>query len=219
MQHYVENEAARRGKALAVDETGDEHDALVEPALVGMRIRGLRQGKGLTLSDVAQRAGLSVGMLSQIERDLANPSLRTLTRIRMALEVPLSALFAEEQTTAPSDPAFVRRLGRRPRLDLGPDLVVKELLSSALALNMQFMVLGIPPGGGSGDSVLMYPAEKAGLVLEGRFWLRVGEEVAILEAGDSFQFNSVLPHRFWNESEATAQVLWIIGQTLPERHL
>lgn len=207
-------------EALRVEATEDDFDALVEPALVGARIRGLRQGKGLTLSELAQRSGISVGMLSQIERDLANPSLRTLTRIRMALEVPLSALFAEERAPASlGDPDFVRRGGRRPRLDLGPDLVVKELLSSAVAVNMQFMVLGIPPGGGSGNSVLMYPAEKAGLVLRGRFWLRVGEQVAILEEGDSFQFDSALPHRFWNESDQPAQVLWIIGQTLPERHL
>ncbi|MGE0717757.1 MAG: cupin domain-containing protein [Alphaproteobacteria bacterium] len=201
---------------------GGVEDALVadDQSQVGARIRRLRQGRGLTLAELAQRAGLSVGMLSQIERDLANPSLRTLTRIRMALDVPLSALFAEEQpATAAGDPEFVRRAQRRPRLDLGPELLVKELLSSAAAKNMQFMVLGIPPGGGSGDSLLMYPAEKAGLVLEGRFTLRVGEEEAVLDEGDSFQFDSALPHRFSNEGHRPARVLWIIGQTLPERHL
>jgi transcriptional regulator with XRE-family HTH domain len=206
--------------SLSVEAMEEDSEVLVDPALVGARIRKLRHGKGLTLSDLAQRSGISVGMLSQIERDLANPSLRTLTRVRMALQVPLSALFAEEREEAtPGDPEFVRRGTRRPRLDLGPQLVVKELLSSSLAMNLQFMVLGIPPGGGSGDSVLMYPAEKAGLVLQGRFWLRVGEEQAILDEGDSFQFNSALPHRFWNESDRPAQVLWIIGQTLPDRHL
>ncbi|MCC7271089.1 MAG: cupin domain-containing protein [Alphaproteobacteria bacterium] len=206
--------------ASATTEEADGGLADGDGPLVGARIRRLRQENGLTLSELAQRSGISVGMLSQIERDLANPSLRTLTRIRMALAVPLSALFAEDEPpSSAGDPEFVRRAARRPRLDLGPELVVKELLSSAAAVNMQFMVLNIPPGGGSGESVLMYPAEKAGLVLEGRFSLRVGEQEATLEEGDSFQFDSALPHRFWNESDRPVRVLWIIGQTLPERHL
>lgn len=185
---------------------------------VGGKIRQLRMKQKLSLADLAERSGVSAGLLSQIERDLANPSLKTLTRIRHALGVPLSALF-DEGPSLESDPAFIRRKVGRPKFDLGPECMIKELLSSSVAQNLQFMILHIPPGGSSGSQPLSYSSEKAGIVLEGEFTLQVDESEVRLEAGDSFQFDGIRPHYFRNHSADVARVLLIIGQTLPERHL
>lgn len=196
----------------------DEESSASETG-VGVRIRELRLARKLSLQDLATASGVSVGMLSQIERGMANPSLRTLTRIRMALNVTLSALFSDSPGEREPGIDFVRRASSRPRLDLGPGYVRKELLSSAIARNLQFMILNIPPGGGSGSSPMAYPAEKGGLVLEGEFRLSVAGYEAVLREGDSFQFDSALPHHFRNTGAVKARVLWIIGQTLPERQL
>jgi transcriptional regulator with XRE-family HTH domain len=184
---------------------------------VGATIRRLRQERGLSLAELATQAGVSTGALSEIERDVANPSLRILTKIRLALDVPLSTLF-DEAGGAQGDPDFVRRASRRPKLDLGAQYVVKELLSSSIARNMQFMILHVPPGGGSGDDALSYPADKGGLMIEGCIVLTVGGVDVQLNVGDSFQFDSSTPHSFRNMSDSTAQVLWIVAQTRPERH-
>lgn len=197
---------------------GREADDDIEPPRVGRVIRRLRQEQKLSLAELALQSGVAVGSLSEIERDIANPSLRTLTRIRMVLGVPLSALF-EDAPMIGGDPDFIRRATRRPRLDLGPRYVVKELLSSSVAQNMQFMILNIMPGGGSGEDTLQYPAEKGGMVLEGKLALVVDDVKVTVETGDSFQFDSQLPHSFRNETQELARVLWIIGQTKPSRHL
>lgn len=214
--------AAAEANALGLPE--DETDPAAERRRdipdappVGAMIRSLRMRQKLSLAELAELSGVSVGLLSQVERDMTNPSLRTLTRIRHALRVPLSALFAE--TSTHSDPDFIRRRVGRPRFDLGPTLMTKELLSSSQAQNLQVMILHIPPGGSSGDQPLAYPSEKAGMVLEGEFVLRVDEVEAALETGDSFQFDGVRPHSFRNAGAAMARVLLVISQVLPERHL
>src|SRR5690625_1694119 len=80
----------------------------------GPQIRHLRQKKGLTLSRLAQMADVSAGMLSQVERSLANPSIRVLEQIRMALGVPLTALLDAPPQDNHVAKSLVRRLDERP---------------------------------------------------------------------------------------------------------
>jgi len=186
---------------------------------LGGTLRRLRHEKGMSLQELAGRSGVSVGMISQIERDLANPSMRVLTAIRRALNVPIQEMFGEhpqEQGKA-VDPPFVRRLEDRPHIDLGS--LKKELLTSGGHHNLQIMILKIDPGGESGNTALSYPAEKGGLVLSGELVLKVGGQEARLKQGDSFVFDSVLPHSFRNTSDRPAEILWIIGAVQFDRHL
>jgi transcriptional regulator with XRE-family HTH domain len=183
---------------------------------VSAAIRRLRAEQKISLQELSNRAGVSVGMLSQIERGIANPSLKLLTRIRQALGTPIGGLFDENAGLA-SDADFVRRSGHRPMLDLG--YVTKELLSPNLSQSLQFMLLHIPPGGSSGERLINYPADKGGLILQGKVLLRVGDVEAELRVGDSFMFDSRKPHGFRNASDAPCQVLWIIGAMPIEWHL
>ncbi len=188
---------------------------------VGPIIRRVRLQRGMSLQQLAEAANVSIGTLSQIERNLSNPSLGVVTNIRQALRIPLSALFEDERSDGDPlyDPKFVRRAHHRPRLDLGPQHMVKELLSPSLAQDLQFMMLVMPPGGNSGDQALSYPCEKAGIVMQGTFLLKVGDEDVILSEGDSFQFWGAAPHSFFNPGQVPNKILWIIGKTLLERHL
>ena len=185
---------------------------------LGARIRRLRLQMGLTLQDLAERAGVSVGMLSQLERDRANPSLRVLSQVRDGLGASISALF-EDEPPEPADPSFVCRAGRRPHLDLG--YLHKELLAVGSPGGMQLMVLHLPPAADSGGDrhPLIAPIEKAGMVLEGSFLLRVGGSEALLGPGDSFLFDGALAHSFANPGEGPSKVLWIMGAPRVERHL
>lgn len=188
---------------------------------VGPVIRRVRLQRGMSLQQLADASGVSIGTLSQIERNLSNPSLGMLTNIRQALSIPLSALFEDERQEGDPlfDPKFVRRGHHRPRLDLGSQHMVKELLSPSMAQDLQFMILILPPSGHSGDQALIYPCEKAGLVMQGTVLLKVGDEEAVLAEGDSFQFWGATPHSFNNPGQTPAKVMWIIGKTLLERHL
>src|SRR5690606_250320 len=159
--------------------------------LIGQVIRRIRKEKGISLEELSERSGVAVGMLSQIERDLGNPSLKTLARIRQALDVPLSAFFEDDgATVGDSDPdAHIRRRETRAALPFGTALMTKEMLSPAAGRRLQFMILNIEPGGTSGDPPLSYPAEKGGMVLQGAFELDLNGQVLSLNEGDSFQFD------------------------------
>lgn len=175
---------------------------------VGATIRRLRLARSLTLQELADASGVSVGMLSQIERDRANPSLRVLSQVRDALGASISELF-EETAATPADPAFVCRADARPRLDLG--YLQKQLLSRRRAGGLQLMILIIPPLGTSGDQAISAPYEKGGMVMEGSLALSVGGEEALLQEGDSFLFDGALPHSLRNPANRQARILWVVG--------
>ena len=196
-------------KGLQSASSRQEHES------VGSVVRRLRQEKCMTLKELAAASGVSAGMLSQIERNLANPSVRVLTGIRQALDAPLSVLFDESKHPG-NDPSFVRRADERPVLDLGT--MRKELITHSGVYNTEIMILHIDPGASSGGKI-SYSAEKGGIVLSGEVTLTVDNETAVLRAGDGFAFDSSRPHGFSNCGEETARVLWIIGSVQLDRHL
>ncbi|MGN6315524.1 helix-turn-helix domain-containing protein [Trinickia sp.] len=186
---------------------------------VGARLRALRTEQGLSVNELAMRAGVSVGTVSQVERNKANPSVRILERLRQALSVPLSALL--EADDAVSDPVvgdFVRKAAERPLFDVGNLGMQKELLSPHGDHDLKLMIILLPAGAGS-DEVLVGVGEKAGLVLEGTVVLNVGDRRAVLRTGDSFQFKSTVPHSVRNESSEMARVLWVMNTRPPVVHL
>jgi len=186
---------------------------------VGARLRALRVERGLSVNELALRAGVSAGTVSQVERNKANPSVRILERLRQALSVPLTALL--EGDDAISDPVvgdFVRKAGERPLFDVGKHGMQKELLSPHGDHDLKMMIILLPAGAGS-DEVLVGVGEKAGLVLEGTVVLNVGDRRSVLQAGDSFQFNSAVPHSVRNESGEMARVLWVMNTQPPVVHL
>ena len=188
---------------------------------IGVKLRRLRTEQDLTILQLAERAGVSSGIISQIERGNSNPSIKTLQRIRAALGVNLWE-FLDEKRLATIEPdvveipqaarmsQFVRRKADRPQIVVGTTQLVKELLSPRNDRNLRFMIVTLPPGGESED-VIMGEGEKGGLVTEGRIELIVGSEVTELLEGDSFQFPSSLPHKICNLTEETAKVIWIMS--------
>lgn len=196
-----------------IDHVADDTGLARETSILGRELRRLRTNRGLSLQELARRADVSVGLLSQIERGISSPSLRTLTKLRSALDVSLGQLFDAPAPTGAAEARFVRRLSDRAHMDFGPSRLVKELLSPDPAAGLQMMVLLIPPDGGSGDQPYHYGGEKAGLVLEGFLRLTINGHVLDLRTGDSFQFDSQLPHSFRNLHRQPAKVLWIINRT------
>ncbi len=182
---------------------------------VGAKLRRLRAERSLTIAQLADRAGVSSGMISQIERGTTNPSIRTLQRLRAVLGANLWEVLAQQ---APGDPGpvvaqaspHVLRLADRPRIVVGESRLVKELLSPRKDRNLRFMIITLPPAGISED-VIIGEGEKGGLVLEGRVRLTVGQDASDLDEGDSFQFSSSVPHALCNLHDEPARVVWIMS--------
>lgn len=186
----------------------------------GANLRRMRKEKGMSLQALATVSGVSVGMISQVERGLANPSMRLLTSLRRALNLSLQDMFGETGPDAARpavDPPYIRRGADRPVIQLGS--LRKEMLSSSERHNLQLMILKLEPGGESGGRAMSYPTEKGGLVLKGRVLLTVDDEQVELTEGDSFLFDSARPHNLRNDSPEPSEVLWVIGAVQFDSHL
>lgn len=191
-----------------VDNAGSAEQAdAAELARIGAVARELRKRAGLGLQTLAERAGISVAMLSQIERGLSSPSLRSLRLLSEALEVPISRFFEAPAQKRP--PSFVVRTTERRRLRLSPTGVIKDLISPDSPSWIEMYELSLLPGGSSGNDFHRHDGEKAGYVLEGQLQLMLGQETFVLNPGDAFRFPSIVPHMFRNPAEEPARIIWI----------
>lgn len=176
----------------------------------GARLRQIRTMRKLSLAELSQLSKISVAMLSHVERGNTMPSLTTLQRISQALDFPLSEMFRGVGEKDTVGEGVVVRRDERIRMQFAQNGLAKELLSPNRASDLEMLMLIIEPGAHSGSQPWRRNSEKAGMVLNGRFELTVGQELFELEAGDSFQFDGNIPHRFRNLSNEEARVLWII---------
>lgn len=175
---------------------------------LGTRIRGLRKASGLTLTELATMSELTAGYISQLERNLAYPSIPALFNIARSLGVTIAWFFASETSTAPQDEGFVVRRHSRQSIHY-EDGIVDQLLTPLPNHQLEMLHSCFPPGTYSQQSYC-HEGEEAGYVLSGRFELWVGERHFLLEEGDSFSFPSSEPHRYGNPGDVDAVVIWVI---------
>jgi quercetin dioxygenase-like cupin family protein len=187
-------------------DTAAQTDARTAVPHLGRAIRARRRALDLTLKDLGLRSGLSVGFLSQLERDLAMPSLSALSGIAGALGMPLDAFLA-----APPHPAGgLTRRGERPVFAIGdapPDRIRYERLSAAFpgqALNA--VLVHVPPGYAS--EAVQHEGEEIAFVLEGSLLVGIGGESIRLDPGDSLHYPAGQAHRWSNAHDGWTRVLW-----------
>jgi transcriptional regulator with XRE-family HTH domain len=192
-----------------------ETDEQLETMRIGLRLRAIRADRGMTILELAAKAGVSSGSISQIERGATNPSISTLQKLRAALGVTLWS-FLDSEAEPPRENRYVRHPGERPKIVVGGSHFTKELLSPRDNNQLRFMILTIPPGAQSAD-VLTGPGDKAGYMMAGTAELAIGNEVFQVAEGDSFQFPSTIPHHLVNRSDREAKLIWIIN--IRESHL
>ena len=155
--------------------------------------------RGLSSAELAKAAGVSRGLISQIELDRANPSIDTLRRVAAALESPIAAFF--DEASRQRDRGTQRRADARCAFRRSG--LTYQLLTPDLNRQIEFILIELEPGQGGTRHAYGHPGEEAALVLEGQLHVWIGEEEEqVLEAGDSISFNSGVPHRIANLGKA-----------------
>lgn len=187
-------------------------DAEIEAVMsgVGRQIRALRKVHGLTLEELASRSGVSIGLLSQVERGIGNPAFNSLARIAHALNTPIAALVH----TDPDHSPVVRRNERR-RLDVHAGEAtggeaIHELLTASLNQRLEVIEIQAPPGYSTENDPFTHAGEEFGIVLEGRHEVNVGGQSYMLEAGDSISYASSIPHWYRNPGPDPVRAIWVI---------
>lgn len=180
--------------------------------VLGGAIRAKRRQQELTLAEIGQRSGLSIGFLSQVERGLAAPSDAALGAIAGALGVE-AAYFV----TAPSASALVTQVDGRDFDGVEGHVRRARLTMSFPGQALQAVLVEVPPRfEGAAASHL---GEEIAYVLEGTVVCTIDGAALSLGAADSVHFRSALPHAWSNPGEAPARILWAgTDEIMPPLH-
>ena len=181
----------------------------------GALIREKRHANAITLTDLAKKTGLSISFLSQVETGTTNPSINSLRKIALALDVPLSSLFEETASAisdVPSNGNPVVRKNERKILR-GQDFhLTYQLLSSDPDRRMEFLITRLEVGGVSVETPMAHKGDEAALILQGKGRFEVDGHAYDLKEGDFIYIRENQPHKFSNTGNVP---LIIVGAISP----
>ncbi|WP_170400999.1 helix-turn-helix domain-containing protein [Ruegeria arenilitoris] len=177
-------------------------------ATLGADIRALRKARGLTLTEIAERLNRSVGWLSQVERDMSDPSISDLRQIAECLGVPMSMLFAHSSSPA-DEQGYVVRAGSRRPMGSGEEGLIEELLSPDLTDDFEMVHSTFEPFSKM-QTPANRPTQEVGYIVSGRLDLVIGGRVFSVGPGDSFRIKNE-PYQWANPYEEHAVAIWVIA--------
>lgn len=171
---------------------------------IGARIKALRLQRGLTQEELASRCELTKGYISQLENDLASPSIATLIDILNILGVTLQKFFVEpkrEKIVFSKEDYFESENGDGFNLWLVPNSQKNQ---------MEPIILELPEDGQSNDR-LPFEGEEFGYCLTGKIEIIVnnGEFVYKVGKGESFYIDGKDEHRIVNMNKGKSRILWV----------
>ena len=170
-------------------------------SVIGGHLRQLRARRKLSLAQVADAVGISVGFLSALERCQMSGSVGTLRKLARFYRTNILDFFDPTESNTP----LVRPPARKV-LEAGPG-VRMELLAWGNTV-MEPHLFRIAPQAGSGDSYA-HEGEEFLFVLRGELKIALAGEEYHLKRGDSFYFESATPHHWRNPGRSETWVLWI----------
>ncbi|GII91595.1 helix-turn-helix domain-containing protein [Sinosporangium siamense] len=166
---------------------GDDH--LV--GRLGAIIATERASRGFSIEELAGRAGISNGLLSQLERGIGNPSIDTLSNIARALGLSIGSFFLG---TNDDDADGVVHPHTRARLVLADQNLTYQLLVPDLQGALSMLYIEVPAHFSNEHAPFSHSGEEVVFILQGRMEVHVGNLVRVLEQGDSMRFASVTKH-------------------------
>ncbi|MBP5855764.1 cupin domain-containing protein [Marivibrio halodurans] len=184
---------------------------------IGRRLKAVREARGFSQRQLAQRSGVTNGTISLIEQNKTSPSVSSLKKVLDGIPMALSEFFAEDGDSL--EPRYFFSAGDFTELspaDMGMDpastatgrrKVSLRQVGDASRHQLQILHETYPPGADTGAELLSHEAEEGGIVIAGLIEVTVGDQVRVLRPGDGYLFDSRLPHRFRNIGEADCVIM------------
>ena len=171
---------------------------------IGEKLRELRIQRGLTQEELADRCELSKGFISQVERELASPSIATLKDMLECLGVTLQSFFSDNSNEkivfSPQD-MFEKE-------DAEKGQKITWLVPDAQKNSMEPILLELKPGACSTE-LPPSEGEEFGYVLKGSLTLHAGSRKYRIRKGSSFCLHPQTTHYLENTGSVPASLLWI----------
>ena len=174
---------------------------------VGQQLRLLRDQRGISIRELSRISGLSANALSMIERGLTSPSVSTLYRLTDALNVPITALFRQDQA---QEAIVFRSVKSRKRVTF-PMGVWEGLGGEAFSGRLQPFMLMLESGAESGKEKIVHTGSEFVMCLRGKLEYEVEGKLYTLETGDSLLFAARLTHRWRNPGKTVTHAVIVLS--------
>lgn len=171
---------------------------------VGENIKKIRQEKGLTIKDIAEKTDITNSLVSQIENNKVNPSLKTLIAIAEALRVKIGTFFDDPK----DDNEPIVRANERKVLRTRNGVQYYMLTPQFKNHLLEFFYV-IYEKDASTDVYFSHEGEECGYVIKGKFKLEYNSKEYHINEGDSLILDSTKPHRISNVSEGESIAIWV----------
>lgn len=171
---------------------------------IGKKLKELRIAKDLTQEELADRAELSKGFISQLERDLTSPSIATLVDLLQVLGTTINDFFsdkAEEQIVFCYEDYF-------EKTDTELKSKTEWIIPNAQKNLMEPIRLTLEPGGCTYRDV-PHEGEEFGYVLKGSIKIHIGKQVYNAKKGESFYFTPHSEHYIEGNKNTGASIIWV----------
>jgi transcriptional regulator with XRE-family HTH domain len=175
---------------------------------LGARVKHLRSARGWSLESLANASGVSRSMLSQIEREQANPTLAVTLRISRAFGIGLSELL--EVPGAASAVTVIRANDHTYDYRSDKDCRIRTLSPLNLEKDVEFYELWLQPGGALRSSPHFEGTREFLTVQRGKVRIESSADVEDLDAGDSASYRADVPHAIINLGKTDAVVFLIV---------
>lgn len=172
---------------------------------VGSTIRFRRKQINMTLNELSDSTGVSVSMLSMLERGLAGASIGTLVAVASALGLQMHDLF-EHGAGAVASP--VVRKGEQTEVQTSEG-VIRRLAHHAAEQGLEIAVNEYEPGTASGERLIHHVGHEYGVVISGTLHVDLDGQVHVLGPGDAIRYDSATPHRIANRGRSRARAVWV----------
>ena len=175
----------------------------------GEKLRAVRERRGLTMKEVAEKAGLSESLISQIERNRVSPAIDTLFSLVEILDLDLEYLFSDFRKERSVQ---IVRVNERRVLTM-PGCSYEQLVGAGTKDELhgiEAFVLSIQPGNEKGNREYGHPGRELGIITQGRGEFLIGTACHVLETGDSISFEADVPHILRNTGDTLLQAYWIV---------
>ena len=174
---------------------------------VGIRLRQLREERGLSIRALARQSGLSANALSLIERGRSSPSVSTLYKVATAMGVAITTFF---QTAPELHDVVHLKAGERTRVPFTRGLV-EGLGGERFSGRVEPFALTLENGANSGPQPIIHTGHEFVLCLRGQLEYQVEDEIYLLETGDTLLFAAYHQHRWRNPGPLVTNAIFVLS--------
>lgn len=170
---------------------------------IGQRLKHIRMRLGMSQRQLARVSGVANATISQIEAGRLNPTVSMLKKVLDGFPISMSDFFADDSEAA--DRIFFRADELTEIADGGVSFL--QVGANLHNKTLQLIKECYQPGAGTGKHAMTHEGEECGIVLKGRLQVTVGDQSAILRAGDAYYFKSNQPHTFSNPGNEPCELI------------